>query len=98
MALAHPPMSPAPRHYSPTTNTQEVGFFDQARVGELISRLGGDTTVLKDAATSNISMALRWGATVIGGTAYLFFVSWKLTLVMLIIVPAVAVSARLYGK
>ena len=77
---------------------QEVGFYDQTRVGELLSRLGGDTSLLKDAATSNISMALRWGATVVGGTAYLFFVSWRLTLVMLVIVPAVAVSARLYGK
>ena len=77
---------------------QEVGFYDQSRVGELVSRLGGDTTMLKEAATSNVSMALRWGATVVGGTVYLFFVSWKLTLVMLTIVPAVAVTARLYGK
>lgn len=77
---------------------QEVGFYDQSRVGELVSRLGGDTTMLKEAATSNVSMALRWGATVLGGTAYLFFVSWKLTLVMLTVVPAVAVTARLYGK
>jgi ABC-type multidrug transport system fused ATPase/permease subunit len=77
---------------------QEIGFFDQARTGELISRLGGDTNVLKDAATSNISMGLRWCATVVGGVLYLLYVSWKLTLVMLAVVPAVAVSARLYGK
>ena len=77
---------------------QEVGFYDQSRVGELISRLGGDTTVLKDAATSNVAQALRWSATVVGGVAYLLFVSWKLTLVMLTIVPAIAVTARLYGK
>jgi ATP-binding cassette subfamily B protein len=53
---------------------------------------------LKEAATSNIANALRQGATVIGGVAYLFVVSWKLTLIMLLIVPAVAVCARLYGR
>lgn len=42
-------------------------------------------------------MGLRWGFTVIGGTGYLFIVSWKLTLVMLAVVPIVAIFARTYG-
>lgn len=86
------------RHPLIAPSLSEIGFFDQSKTGELISRLGGDTTVLKEAATSNISQALRWAATVIGGIAYLFAVSWKLTLVMLAIVPAVGIGARLYGR
>jgi ABC-type multidrug transport system fused ATPase/permease subunit len=43
-------------------------------------------------------MGLRWLATVLLGIAYLFFISWKLTLVMLSVVPIVAISARMYGK
>lgn len=76
---------------------QEVGWYDQTRVGELVSRLGSDTSVLKDAATSNISMALRWSASVIGSVIYLFAVSWKLTMVMLAVVPPLAIAARYYG-
>jgi ABC-type multidrug transport system fused ATPase/permease subunit len=37
-------------------------------------------------------MGLRWAATVVGGLIYLFFISWKLSLVMLSVVPIVAFS------
>jgi len=77
---------------------QELGFFDQSRTGELVSRLGGDTTVLKEAATSNISLALKWAATVAGGITYLFAVSWKLSLLMLVVVPPVGILTRVYSK
>ena len=76
----------------------EVGFFDVTRTGELINRLSADTAILKDAVTINISMALRWVANIICGIIYLFVVSWKLTLVMLSVVPLVAVGAIVYGK
>jgi ABC-type multidrug transport system fused ATPase/permease subunit len=54
--------------------------------------------VLKEAATSNISQALRQVVTLVGGMAYLFALSWKLTLLMLAVVPSVAIGARMYGK
>ena len=54
-------------------SNQEVGFFDVTRTGELINRLSTDTTVLKDAVTVNISMALRWIANIVVGIGYLFF-------------------------
>jgi ABC-type multidrug transport system fused ATPase/permease subunit len=76
----------------------EVGFYDVTRTGELINRLSTDTTVLKDGVTINVSMALRWASTVVVGIGYLFFISWKLTLVMLSVVPIVTVSAMVYGK
>ena len=40
--------------------TQEIGFFDTRRTGELTNRLASDTTVLQNAVTVNISMALRY--------------------------------------
>lgn len=76
---------------------QEIGMFDVTRTGELINRLSSDTSVLKNAATTNVSMGLRWVATIIGGIIYLFVISWKLTLVMLSVVPLVAVTGRYYG-
>ncbi len=75
----------------------EISFYDITRTGELINRLAADTTLLKDAVTVNVSMALRWTATVILGIGYLFYVSWKLTLVMLSVVPLVMFGTRIYG-
>lgn len=77
---------------------QEVAFFDSNRTGELVSRLGSDVTILKDAVTTNISMFLRSSATVLGGIAYLFVLNWRLALVLMGIVPLTAITAAVYGR
>eukprot|EP01006_Ploeotia_vitrea_P016025 TRINITY_DN46478_c0_g1_i2.p1 TRINITY_DN46478_c0_g1~~TRINITY_DN46478_c0_g1_i2.p1 ORF type:complete len:661 (-),score=311.33 TRINITY_DN46478_c0_g1_i2:93-2075(-) len=76
---------------------QEIAMFDVSSTGELVNRLSSDTTLLKSAVTANVSMGLRWVATLIGGVSYLFVISWKLTLVMLSVVPVISIGARQYG-
>src|SRR5260370_766779 len=39
--------------------SQEIGFFDGQKTGDLTSRLSSDTTVLQTAVSGNISMGLR---------------------------------------
>jgi len=78
--------------------SQEIAFFDGQRTGDLASRLASDTTALQGLLSSQLSMALRNGVQVVGGLALLLFTSWKLTLVMLAVVPAVAIGAVLYGR
>lgn len=77
---------------------QEIGFFDQRRTGELTNRLASDTTVLQNAVTVNLSMALRFALQVLGAIAILLWTSWKLTLIMLAVVPLVAAGAGIYGR
>ncbi len=77
---------------------QEVAFFDERRTGELTSRLGSDTTVIQSAVSTNISMGLRFVASVVGGIAFLFYSSPRLTLLMLSVVPPVALGAFAYGR
>jgi ATP-binding cassette subfamily B protein len=77
---------------------QEIAFFDARRTGELTSRLASDTTVLQNAVSVNISMALRFAASVLGGVALLVYTSPLLTLIMLAVVPPVALGAVAYGR
>jgi ATP-binding cassette subfamily B protein len=77
---------------------QEIAFFDERKTGELTNRLASDTTVLQNAVSVNISMGLRFLATVAGGLAMLFFTSAKLALLMLAVVPPVALGAVAYGR
>ena len=77
---------------------QEVGFFDQSRTGELLSRLSVDTGVLQNAVSVNISMALRNVAMAIGGVALLAWTSPTLTAVMLLVVPPIALGSVFYGR
>ncbi|WNG54905.1 ATP-binding cassette domain-containing protein [Archangium gephyra] len=78
--------------------SQEVGFFDERKTGELTNRLASDTTVLQNAVSVNISMGLRNAAQAVGGIALLLYTSPVLTGLMLTIVPAVAVGAVTYGR
>ena len=77
---------------------QEIAFFDKHKIGDLTSRLASDTTVLQNAVSVNLSMMLRNTASATGGVAMLFFTSWKLTLLMLAVVPAIALGAVMYGR
>ncbi|XAR71309.1 Peptide-transporting ATPase [Bertholletia excelsa] len=77
---------------------QEIAFFDVTRTGELLSRLSEDTQIIKNAATTNLSEALRSLTTTVIGVVFMFSSSWKLTLLSLAIVPIVSVGARQFGR
>ncbi|KAL5748978.1 hypothetical protein ACOSP7_026014 [Xanthoceras sorbifolium] len=77
---------------------QEIAFFDVTRTGELLSRLSEDTQIIKNAATTNLSEALRNLSTVIIGLGFMFTTSWKLTLLALVVVPAISVAVRKFGR
>lgn len=80
------------------TYSQNAEFFDANRTGDLISRLGSDTIIVGKSITQNLSDGLRSivsGAAGIGAMAY---VSLKLTAVLAIIGPFVAVGSIFYGR
>jgi ATP-binding cassette subfamily B protein len=78
--------------------SQEIAFFDGQRTGDLTSRLGTDTAALQGLLSSQLSMALRNGVQVVGGLGLLVVTSPRLTGVMLLVVPAVAIGAVVYGR
>ncbi|KAK9511846.1 hypothetical protein O3M35_000427 [Rhynocoris fuscipes] len=77
---------------------QEVGFFDRNKTGELINRLSTDTSVVSNSVTMNISDGLRSTFMVAAGISMMFYMSPKLALVSLCIVPPVAGMAIMYGR
>ena len=75
-----------------------MSFFSQKRVGELNSRISSDITQIQDTLTSTIAEFLRQFILIIGGVALLASESFKLTLLMLSVVPLVAVAAVIFGR
>ena len=75
-----------------------MNFFSQKRVGELNSRISADITQIQDTLTTTIAEFLRQFILIIGGVALLASQSFKLTLMMLSIVPIVAVAAVVFGR
>ena len=75
-----------------------MNFFSQKRVGELNSRISSDITQIQDTLTSTIAEFLRQFILIIGGIIFLATISFRLTLMMLCIVPVVAVAAVIFGR
>lgn len=75
-----------------------VPFMEQRRVGELTSRLTADVSQLQDVLSLTLAEFLRQLITLVGGIGFIFFISTKLTLVMLSSFPFIVVGAIVFGK
>lgn len=80
------------------TYVQDAEFFDANRVGDLISRLNSDTVVVGKSITQNVSDGLRSLVSGAAGFAAMFWLSPKLTSIILVMVPPIGLGAVLYGR
>ena len=78
--------------------TLDPVFFAHMRTGEVLSRLTTDIQLVDTLLTTSISYALRNFLTLIGATILLFFVSPKLTGLVLLIVPILIVPLFVFGR
>ncbi len=75
-----------------------MSFFSQKRVGELNSRISNDISQIQDTLTTTIAEFLRQFILIIGSFAMLASINWKLTILMISVVPFVGVAAVIFGK
>ncbi|HWK05621.1 MAG TPA: ABC transporter transmembrane domain-containing protein [Puia sp.] len=75
-----------------------MDFFAQRRVGELSSRISADLSQIQDVVTSVLAEILRGLLTLLIGLGLIFYISPRLSLMMLSVVPLVVVLAIVFGK
>jgi len=75
-----------------------MSFFATRRVGELNSRISSDISLLQDSLTSTLADLLSQLILITGGITLMMISSFKLTLFMLAILPAVALFAFFSGR
>jgi subfamily B ATP-binding cassette protein MsbA len=75
-----------------------LNFFAKRRTGELISRLMNDVGVIQNILTETPMDALKHLVTIIGGVGFLLVMNWRLCVLILILLPLLAIVARIFGK
>jgi ABC-type multidrug transport system fused ATPase/permease subunit len=75
-----------------------MSFFASRRVGELNSRISSDISLLQDSLTSSLADLLSQIILITGGITLMTISSFKLTMFMLAILPAVALFAFFSGR
>lgn len=73
-------------------------YFNKHRVGELNSRISSDISLLQETLTTTSAEFIRQIVILVGGIVMLFFVSPKLSLFMLGILPIIILLGVFYGK
>ncbi len=81
------------------THLQELplSFYAERRTGELVSRLTNDVALLQQALTWNLVTLLRQIITIVGAAALLLWLDWRLTLLILLVVPLITMTMVYLG-
>jgi ATP-binding cassette subfamily B protein len=77
---------------------QPIAFFTRAQTGSLVSRLDGDVVGAQQAITSTLSGVLSNLLSLILILAALFYLSWLVTVIALVLIPLFILPARLVGR
>ena len=80
------------------TFVQNAEFFDANRTGDLISRLSSDTVIVGKSITQNLSDGLRSLVSGGAGLTLMTYVSLKLTSILAICFPPVALGTVIFGR
>lgn len=73
-------------------------FFQERRVGEIISRMSNDISVIQKALVSIPVAVLRQTITLVGGLTIVFYLNWKLSGLILLVLPPLMLFARIFGR
>lgn len=75
-----------------------VGYLQRRRVGEQVSRITSDLTLIQSALTPGLSDLVQNLALLVGTTAIVFYVRWRLALVAFLVLPLAGVAVEAYGR
>ncbi|WP_327363737.1 ABC transporter ATP-binding protein [Streptomyces sp. NBC_01296] len=75
-----------------------LGFFERRRLGDVLSRITGDVDAIETFLLSGVANALYYVVQLGVFLGLLFYLSWDLTLLALIIVPLFWASARRFSR
>ena len=74
------------------------GFFDTARTGEITSRLTADTTQIKSAVGSSVSVALRNLVLFFGSSVMMVWTSPRLSFFVIAAIPIIVLPLVAFGR
>ena len=77
---------------------QPIAFFTRAQTGSLVSRLNSDVIGAQQALTSTLSSVVSSTLQLILVLIALFYYSWLVTVIALVLLPVFLVPARLVGR
>ncbi|KAJ1950663.1 hypothetical protein EC988_004304, partial [Linderina pennispora] len=76
---------------------QDIGWFDGLSTGELTTRISGDVNMLQEGTGEKFSFAIQYFSSFIAGFIIAFIKGWKMTLVVLVVMPVMVGAVSVMG-
>ncbi|MCB9453407.1 MAG: ATP-binding cassette domain-containing protein [Anaerolineaceae bacterium] len=74
-----------------------LGFYTSRRVGELISRLSSDVTMVRTVLTNNLNTLLQQTLVMIGALIVMLTINWRMMVFILLITPVLVAIGGVFG-
>ena len=78
--------------------TMPVAFHDKESTGSLISKLTFDTEQVLNSVSKSILVIVQQSAFVLGLIGLMFYISWQLSVIFLLITPLIAIIVTIVSK
>ena len=75
-----------------------LSFFNQRRTGELVSRVMNDVSNIRGVLTADVAGLLQQVLTFVGSLAVILYLEWRLTILMILLVPTVSITSVILGR
>ncbi|WP_419720271.1 lipid A ABC transporter ATP-binding protein/permease MsbA [Pantoea agglomerans] len=75
-----------------------VSFFDQQSTGTLLSRISYDCEQVASSSSGSLVTVVREGASILGLFVMMFYYSWQLSLILLVLAPIVSLAIRIVSR
>lgn len=72
-------------------------FFTERRVGELVSRISSDVTMMRNALVNSASTLMQQTLVMVGAIAVMFILNWRLTMFIVGLIPVVVLIGFAFG-
>ncbi len=76
---------------------QSLNFFINRRVGELVSRIASDVTVMRSVLTDNVNVLLQQTFVMFGAIGLMLILNARLTLFILALIPLIVTFGFVFG-
>lgn len=78
--------------------TLPLGYYASQTAGHLVARLTYNVEQVTGAATESIKVLFKEGLTVLALMGFLFWQNWRLTLIIIVVLPIIALLVRFASK
>lgn len=79
-------------------HSMSLRFFTERRVGEIVSRLASDVSLLRTALINNFTTLISQALTLIGALVIVFLINWRMSLFVLLLGPPMGLIGALFGR